>query len=191
MSGGFASIFIRRRLRMLKGIFGVGEKVSFGKSSFACALIACALFLVVSHANRMGVLFGGNILRALNQLGMVQKERSDVAELKPSSLFALNDANAVLWFTWLAFILAGLSIALALYANHKRESTLYASAGFILATLGIGLIYPWVMVTVQAAGAIALIAIRKQYALPGRPASEDENAAPGMPPILDAPPSKQ
>lgn len=109
----------------------------------------------------MGVLFGGNILRALNQLGLVRQEKTYLAELKPSSIFSLNDANPVLWFTCLALILAGLGIALAFHANYKRESTLYASAGFIVATLGVGLLYPWAMVTTQALGVIALISIRR------------------------------
>ncbi|CAN7316293.1 hypothetical protein [Polaromonas sp. LjRoot131] len=137
------------------------RRMSFGKLSFACAFTAFALFFALSCINRIGVLFGGNILRALNQLGLVRQEKTYLAELKPSSIFALNDANAVLWFTCLAFILAGLGIALALHANYKHESTLYASAGFIVATLGVGLLYPWAMVLTQALGVIALISIRR------------------------------
>ncbi len=146
---------------MLKKASAAGESVSFGKLSLACAFTAFALFLALSCVNRMGVLFGGNILKALNQLGLVRQEKTYLAELKPSSIFALNDANAVLWFTCLAFILAGLGITLALHANYKRESTLYASAGFIVATLGVGLLYPWAMVLTQALGVIGLISIRR------------------------------
>ncbi|WP_411886807.1 hypothetical protein [Polaromonas sp. YR568] len=176
---------------MFKRIFGTGESVSFGKLSFAGALIACALFLVVSYINRFGVLFGGNILRMLDQLGLVRKERSYLAELKPSTVFALNDANAVLWFTWLAFIFAGLGVVLALYADYKRESTLYASAGFMVATLGIGLLHPLLMVAVQATGAVSLIAIRGTRGWTSRQVVLDESAKLRTPSTLDEPSHKR
>ena len=192
-SGGFANIFTHRRSRILKTIIDATKRVSWGKRSFACAFIACALFLALSYVNRKGVLFAGNILNTLDQLGLVRQEKSYLAELKPSSVFALNDANAVIWFTWLAFILAALGVVLALYADHKRESTLYASAGFIVATLGVGVIYPWIMVMAQAAGVIALIAIRKHRSLPDRLVDEDEKAGLHMPlsPTLDTPSTEQ
>lgn len=176
---------------MLKKVTDTAERASLGKLSFACAFTACALFLALSYVNRKGVLFAGNILNTLDQLGLVRQEKSYLAELKPSSVFALNDANAVMWFTWLAFILAALGVVLALYADHKRESTLYASAGFIVATLGVGVLYPWIMVTAQAAGGIALMAIRKQRSPPSQPVGEDENAGLHMSPTLDTPSIKQ
>lgn len=177
MSGDSANISTLRTLRMLKRLLGAGERVSLGKLSFASALVAFSLFLALWCVHRAGgVLFGGKLLNALNRLGMVRQERSYIAELRPSSVFALNDANAVIWLTCLTFILAGLGLVLALCSEYKRESTLYASTGFIVATLGIGLLYPLVMVTTQTAGAIALVGIRKHRTRNDRTALPDKNS---------------
>lgn len=162
---------------MLKRLLGAGKRVSLGKLSFASALVACSLFLALWCVHRAGgVLFGGKLLNALNRLGMVRQERSYIAEFRPSGVFALNDSNAVVWLTWFAFILAGLGLVLALYADCKREPTLYPSAGFIVATLGIGLLYPLIMVATQAAGAIALIGIRKHRTRTDRTTLPDKNS---------------
>lgn len=161
---------------MLERLLNTDGRVSFGKWSFACGILACLAFFAVSYIIRAGLLLGGKVLSAMNQLGMVRHERSYIAELTPNGVFAVNDANAVVWLTCLAFILAALGVGLALYAEYKRESTLYASAGFMVATLGIGLLYPLVMVAVQAAGAVALIVIRQYRARTGPAASPDENA---------------
>jgi len=147
---------------MFKRIVGAIRRVSFGKLSFACAFISCTLFTILLHIKRIGVLFGGNILKTLDRLGLVRQEGNHLAEIKPSSIFALNDANAVLWFTWIALVLAELSVLLALYADYKREPTLYASAGFVVATLGVGLLYPGIMVVAQAVGIIVLLSMRKR-----------------------------
>jgi hypothetical protein len=163
---------------MFKRLFGADESNSFGKSSFACAAIACVLFLALWYVDRAGfALMGGKLLNALNQLGLVRQERSYLAELRPVGFFSVNDTNAVVWLTCIAFIFSALGMVLALYADYRRESTRYASAGFIVATIGIGLVYPMAMVAAQAAGAIALIAIRQCRRRTSVAAPPDENAA--------------
>lgn len=114
----------------------------FGLRSLLCGVIACLLFAALSHLARLGQLAGGNILRAFDQFGLVSKERTYIVEMKASSVFALNDGNAIIWLTWIAFALALLAIAFALYAEHKREATLYPSSGFIVGAMSLGLMHP-------------------------------------------------
>lgn len=138
----------------------------FGLISLLCGVSACFVFLSVAHVGRLRELVvGGYLLGALDWLGLVREERTYLVEMKPSSIFSLNDSNAFVWMTFLACLLACAAATLALVAEYKRESTLYLSAGFIVATAGAGLISPLGMVIAQALGVLAIIEIRRRHAV--------------------------
>jgi hypothetical protein len=137
----------------------------FGMFSLVCGASACLLFLSLAYLGRLGQLVGGNILTALDRLGLVSHERTYIVEMKSSSVFSLNDANAVIWITWLACVLGIAAVALAFFAEYKRESTLYLSAGFVVATASSALLSPLAMLLVQTIGAIAIIGIMRRGAI--------------------------
>lgn len=131
----------------------------FGLLSLVCGITSSSLFFAFSYFSLLGRLKGGNILSMLDRLGFINKERGYVAELRAGSVFAIDDANALLWLTWLAFILVFAAVALALYAKREGESTLYIAAGFIVATVGVGLVYPAIMLLIQVVGMLVFIRI--------------------------------
>lgn len=134
-------------------------------NSLLCGISACFLFLSVAYVGRLRELVvGGYLLRALDWLGLVREERTYLVELKPSSIFSLNDSNAFMWMIALACLFACAAAAFALVAEYKRESTLYLSAGFIVATVGAGLVSPLGMVIAQALGVLSVIEIRRRHA---------------------------
>ena len=137
----------------------------FGFLSLLCGTVACGLFIALAYFSRLPQLRGGYLLKVFDQLGWVSKERSYIVELKASSIFALNDANAVLWLTWIGFLIAFFAVALALYAEYRHEATLCLSSGFIVATAGLWLQHPLLMLVIQAVGALALLGLRRQGAI--------------------------
>lgn len=146
----------------------------FGKLSLACGVCACMLFLVLAYVARLGVLYGGNLLRALDYVGWVRTQRTYIVELRASTVFSLNDANLVIWLTWLAFLLVLAAIAAALYARHNHEPTLYAAAGVTAATVGVGLLQPVAMLLFQAAAAGGLLWIKQRERQSWNPPTTDQ-----------------
>jgi hypothetical protein len=137
-----------------------------GVISLGCGVPACLLFLCLAYIGRLGPLIGGNILKAIDWMGLVSQKRSYIIEMKPSSIFALNDANAVVWMTWLACVLTIAAVLFALLAEYEHEHTLYLSVGMVVATTGLGLLSPFGIVAVQAIGIFALCSIRRRKAFP-------------------------
>jgi hypothetical protein len=137
----------------------------FGIFSLGCGVFACLLFFCLAHFERVGRLIGGNLLKAIDWMGWVSQQRNYIVEMKPSSIFSLNDASAIVWITWFACFLTFTAVSLALFAEYKHEFTLYLSAGFVVATASIGLLSPLAMVAVQAIGIVALTRIRRRHAV--------------------------
>lgn len=120
------------------------------------------VFYEVAELSQLNPLAAGKVLWFFDYLGLVNHQRTYLAELKPGSVFAFNDASAILFLKWLAIDLVILATTLALYAEHRRESTLYLSAGFILGSASLAFVYPLAMVAVQLVGSGVLIAIRRR-----------------------------
>lgn len=108
---------------------------------------------------------GGNILNMLDRMGLVRQERNYIIEMKPSGVFSLNDANAVMWMSWLACLLVSAAVAFAFFAEYKREATLYLSAGFVVSTTGLAMFSPLGMFWVQIVGVVVIAGTRKRYAI--------------------------
>lgn len=138
----------------------------FGLSSLLFGLVACLVFYTVADLSKQNPLTGGKLLWIFDQMGLVSHERTYLAELKPSSIFAFNDTSAILFLKWFAFDLVILATTLALYAEYRRESTLYLSAGFILGTASLAFVYPLAMVAAQVAGVGFLFVIRRRGGIP-------------------------
>jgi hypothetical protein len=146
----------------------------YGIISLGCGVSACLLFLCLAYISRLGPLIGGNVLKAIDWMGLVSQKRSYIVEMKPSSIFALNDANAVVWMTWLACVLTITAVSFALLAEYEKELTLYLSVGAVVATTSLGLLSPFGMVMLQAIGVLALCRIRRPNALSALPGSINE-----------------
>lgn len=132
----------------------------FGFLSSICGMASSCLFFVLAYFSYLSPLKGGRILHAFERLGLVSKERQYFSEFREGSVFSIDDANAILWLTWLASTLALIAITLALYAEAEGESTLYIGVGFLVATVSLGLSYPLAMLFIQILGMMAFKHIR-------------------------------
>jgi hypothetical protein len=139
-------------------------EVRHGLLTLQCGVVAFLRFCFLAHRRRLGQLVGGKLLSVLDSIGLVRQQRSYIVEMKPRSILSLDDANEIVWMTWLACMLTGASIVLALLAEYRRESTLYLSAGFMVATAGAGLVSPFGMLVLRIVGFLALVIIRRQHA---------------------------
>jgi hypothetical protein len=149
-----------RVMKQHKIYLALCEGHKFGWASLVCGVVTSVLFFVLAYLPRLGQRRTGFILQLLDQIGVVNKERSYIVELKASSIFSLNDANAIVWLTWCTFVIAIAAVVLALYAEYKSEATLNSSAGFAIATISIALLYPLAMLLVQLTGVLVLLHIR-------------------------------
>ncbi|TFZ07655.1 hypothetical protein [Ramlibacter humi] len=132
----------------------------FGTASLIIAVFSCLGLVSVWHIGRLGVLFGGKLLALVEWLGLVTS--NPYAVLKSSSVFSLNDANAVLWFTWFAVAMALTAVALALWAEFRGESSANSAAGFTVALLGIGIFHPPSGLVGGLLGLAALSVVRRR-----------------------------
>lgn len=86
-----------------------------------------------------------------------------VPELTEANVFSINDGNAILFLFATALFLAVASMAFAIYAEYRRESTLYFSAGYVCGALAIFLIRPIAGLVSLIFGLIVVLIHRNQH----------------------------
>jgi hypothetical protein len=133
--------------------------------AFSLSLLALIAFLVFAYVARYAFHLNGFVLQFFSNVGLVNTGPSYISELKPVNIFSFDDENAMLWLQVIAFALAALASGFAFWAEWKGEPTTYSSAGFVLATLGIWLLYPLVGLGAQLIGGALLLGIRRASAV--------------------------
>jgi hypothetical protein len=141
------------------------RRVPASIAALCCGLGALGAFVVLAYVARYAFHFNGFVLQFFENVGLVNSGPSYISELKQATVFSFDDKNAVLWLQVIAFALALAGAWFALWAEWNREPTTYSSAGFILATVGIWLLYPAVGLAVQLVGAALLVGIRRAGAI--------------------------
>jgi hypothetical protein len=128
-------------------------------------LLALCGFLLLAYIARYPDPVGGHVLQFLANVGLVNREPSYIAELKPASLLSINDSNAILWLHWCASALTLVACSLALVSEWRREASAYSAAAFILPTAGLWLISPLAGLGSQFIGGVVLAVIRRRNAI--------------------------
>ena len=85
-----------------------------------------------------------NLVPDLEKLGLAKPAVfvAGAPEMTEISVFALNDEIAIGYLFLLAILLALFSISAALWAEYRREPTVFLSTGYICGTLSLILIRP-------------------------------------------------
>lgn len=83
-------------------------------------------------------------------------------EMTEMSVLALNDERAVGFLFLLAVLLALVSIGTALWAEYRRETTVFLSAGYICGALSLVLVRPIVGLVSAIAGIVTVLVVRYQ-----------------------------
>jgi len=91
---------------------------------------------------------------------------SGAPEMREMSLFAINDENAILFLFFISVLLAALAISAALWAEYRREPTIFLSIGYICGALAVFLIRPLAGLVVCIFGMIAILVLRHQRETP-------------------------
>ena len=73
----------------------------------------------------------------LTKMGLVNQFSEGERSLTTTSIFVVNDENALIFLTSLAVILSCVALILAFIAEWRREPTLYLSAGYTCGALAL------------------------------------------------------
>src|SRR5688500_14771379 len=103
----------------------------------AVGMAASAVHLRSAHDPSIGA-----SLMWLAKMGLVKEPVISEPYLAEASIFAVNDANALVFLTATAMVLAGVAMVLAFVAEYRREPTLYLSAGYTCGALALWLYKP-------------------------------------------------
>jgi hypothetical protein len=147
-----------------------------------CGAVAILLAGAAVHMRSIRVPGSGAVLTWLDKLGLVKQpppkapsvvvldlpssERlvgvSGVPALSDSGPFAVNDENAIVFLLVLSVTLALVAMAVAVWAEHRREPTLYLSVGYICGVLAI--VQVWLLAGLVAAivGVATVLVMRNQ-----------------------------
>ena len=110
----------------------MSSKPSFGLSSIACGCLALLFTLVASYWTTFINLGEGRLLALMERLGLVrQPAQYSFNSIDSPGWLSFTDEKALTLLYTSGAMLAVLAIALAVFAERRRESSLYLSAGLI------------------------------------------------------------
>lgn len=85
---------------------------------------------------------------------------SGVPEMSDAGHFAINDENAILCLVALSAVLALIAMVTAIWAEHRREPTLYLSVGYICGALAIAQLWMLAGFVFGIIGVTAVLVLR-------------------------------
>jgi hypothetical protein len=129
-------------------------------ASFFAGMTAAGMAATAAYAHSVNYNTGMS-LNWLTKMGLVtQPSTGGEASITETSIFAINDENALVFLTSLAIVLAVAAMALALVAEYRREPTLYLSAGYLCGALALLIFKPVIGFACMVAGTFAILMIR-------------------------------
>lgn len=87
---------------------------------------------------------------------------SGVSEMSDAGNFAINDGNAILFLFALSVALACIAMGTAIWAEHRREPTLYLSAGYVCGALAVAQVWLLAGFVCGIVGVTAVLILRHQ-----------------------------
>jgi hypothetical protein len=85
------------------------------------------------------------------------------SEMSDAGYFAINDGNAIGFLVALSVVLALIAMAAAIWAEHRREPTLYLSVGYICGALAVAQVWPLAGFVCAIVGVTAVLILRRQH----------------------------
>lgn len=139
----------------------------FGATSLWLGALSLVAAVVVFEIDRYSIFDPTAhpvVLNVLDHLGVVRApDKSRQMMLTPAYITSVNDANAVGFLRLHVWWLAAWAIGIAIWAEFKKESTLYLSAGFIFGYLALLLLNPLIGMAALAVGAVAVVLLRQRW----------------------------
>jgi hypothetical protein len=126
--------------------------------------MAVVLAVVASHAESLRGVGSARVLNWLDAYGLVPPpESTGIVELTNPSALLLTDEIAIQWLLTNSASFAVYAISFALWAEFKRESTLYAGAGFACGSSALLLHSPAGSMLAMIVGALSLGLLRRYH----------------------------
>ncbi len=139
------------------------QGVRFGVTAMLLGAIAIVLVIVAQYAENSRGITSAYLLNWLDARGLVRSPNpGSVVEFGNPGLFLITDKGAIQWLLVYSMWFSVWSILLALWAEFKREDTLYLGAGFTLGVLAIELFSFQLSLLAMGIGAAAVIALRRK-----------------------------
>lgn len=139
----------------------------FGATSLWLGALSLVAAMVIFEIDRYSIFDPAArpvVLNVLDYLGVVREpDKSRQMMLTPAVITSVNDANAVGFLRLHVWWLAAWAIGIAIWAEFKKESTLYLSSGFIFGYLALLLLNPLVGMAALAVGAVAVVLLRQRW----------------------------
>ena len=132
----------------------------FGLTSLVLGGLAVPVAFSAEYARTSHIPGSGVILQWMASMDLVRQAPNSIATLSETSIFAINDQNAISLLLATAIILSVSSMGCALFAEFRREPTLYLSGGYICGALAIFLIKPSAGFISFMAGIAAVLVLR-------------------------------
>ncbi|MCB4363914.1 hypothetical protein KIH07_09225 [Hydrogenophaga taeniospiralis] len=118
------------------------------------------------------------ILGLLDRMGLVNAPDMQAAVvLSPAYVTSINDSNAIEFLRLHVWWLGSWAIGVALWAESRKEETLYLSIGFLLGCLGVSLLNQTVGVIYLIFGGVMVSLIRRRVI----PSHSTKRASSGKP----------
>ena len=172
-TGKSLSFVGRLRMRRPKRI----DLVSLLSGVLAIPLAGLAVYL-----RSIRIPGSGTVLRWLDKLGLVKQPPPEspsiivfdlpsherivsvggVSEMSDGGNFAVNDENAILFLFVLSVALALIAMVMAVWAEHRREPTLYLSVGYVCGVLAIAQVWLLAGLVSAIVGVTAVLVMRSQ-----------------------------
>ncbi|MFZ2269112.1 MAG: hypothetical protein WAV95_16165 [Azonexus sp.] len=165
---------LRKRFGLLSLLVGVFALPVAMIASYLQSLLGSGSGAVLQWLDRMGVVSQSDmpaplvqvlsLFPDLEKLGLVKPVVfvSGVPEMTEISVFSLNDGRAMSLLLVLSVLLSLVAIGAALWAEYRRESTAFASAGYICGVLALALVWPLAGLVSAIAGIAAVLVLRYQ-----------------------------
>jgi len=138
--------------------------VRFGVVSVWFGAVAVILAIVGTYAESLRGRGSARFLNWLDAHGLVPPPKpGGVIELTNPSALLVTDQIAIQWLLAHSVWFAVCSMLFALWAEHKRENTVYLSAGFACGSSGLVLLSPAASMFAMSLGAVSLLALRRYH----------------------------
>jgi hypothetical protein len=138
------------------------QRTAYGLASIAFGALALLLVSAALRAESFRGTGSAYLLMLADRWGLVRTPPADAEfELKPSTIMALTDETAITGVLIYGGYLAGVAMLVAIWADFKREESLYWATGFICGAQAVFLIHPLAGLGVLILGAVVISVARR------------------------------
>jgi hypothetical protein len=153
-----------------------GTRLGLVSVLFAALAVASALWYV--HFESICGAVSAHVLEWFDVHGFVrQSDSALVPEMRNPSTFLLTDPVVLRWINVHAWWFAACAMLFSIWAEFRREATLYLSAGYVLGAMALLFLSPAIAVSAMVGGVVCVGWLRRRAQRLTPPSSGQPSAA--------------